>query len=237
MTLELRGWNDQPSWDAFVGSQVNGHVNQGWAWGELAGPLGGRTHRYAVVEDGSIRAAISIISNPIHRIGRRQLFLSRGPAVDNPTRQIFGLIDEALRSAAERENAIVAKVEPFVAAGDHVWQNLLRASGFTPLYPSSQPRSIWALDLQPDLDDLLAGMKPKWRYNIRLAAKRGVEIVRATEAEFEDFYRLYVETARRDHFYIHDAPLYRTIFRAFRDLGQFELLIARYQGEPIAAVT
>ena len=237
MALELTKWTDQPTWDEFVGSQQTGHYNQGWGWGEIAAPLGGTMYRYAVLDGASIRAAVSMVSNPIRRAGRTQLYISRGPAVDNPSPETFDLVDFAIRRTAVATNALVAKVEPYVPAGDRKWPDLLRRHGFNPLYPPSQPRSVWALDLDPDQDDLLGAMKPKWRYNIRLASKKGVVVSSGTEKDIDDFYRLYSETAQRDAFYIHDKEIYAFIFQTFWRLGQFELLMARYKGVPVGAVT
>ena len=39
-----------------------------------------------------------------------------------------------------------------------------------------QPGRTIVLDLTPDEDTLLANMKEKWRYNIRLAGRKGVQI-------------------------------------------------------------
>jgi lipid II:glycine glycyltransferase (peptidoglycan interpeptide bridge formation enzyme) len=235
--LEVKEWSDQPSWDAFVGSQRTGHFNQGWGWGELAAPLGGRIHRFAVVDGMCIHGALSVVINPIRRTGYEQLYVSRGPAVDEPSEEIFSLFSSALESTAARSKGIVAKIEPYVPAGDRQWPALLRSVGFEPLYPPSQPRSVWLLDLQPSLDDLLAGMKSKWRYNVRLAQRKGVEVTAGCEADFDDFYGMYRETARRDGFFIHDEWVYRGTFERFWRLGQFHMLVARFGGRPIAAVT
>lgn len=237
MPLEIVEWRDQSSWDHFVGSQLTGHFQQGWGWGEVAGPFGGTIFRFAVVDGSDIRAAVSVLSTPLRGSAINQLYVWRGPVVDEPTPEIFDLILGRMRQIASEQNAFMAKIEPTVLAGDRRWIQLLHQSGYRPLFPPSQPRSTWILDLEPDLDRLLENMKPKWRYNIRLAAKKGVEVSSGTEADIESFYDLYQETARRDHFYIHDRSLYEIIFKTYWKLDQFELLIARFQGTPIAAVS
>ena len=237
MSLEVREWADQPSWDAFVGSQTTGHYNQGWGWGDIAGPLGGRVFRRALTDGNKIRAVMSVAANSIKGSSRVGFHISRGPTVDEPTAEIMQLLMDDLSRMARKQNAVFAKIEPYLPAYDKTWPALLRTAGFSPLFPPSQPRSVWMIDLQPDLEEIQAGMKPKWRYNIRLAAKRGVEIVRGTEADIDDYYRLYQVTSRRDDFYIHDREIYRQMFRNFWNLGQFDLVMAKLGGEPIAAVT
>lgn len=58
-------------------------------------------------------------------------------------------------------------------------------------------------ELTGDEEALLAQMKQKWRYNIRLAAKRGLHVRQGSEADFRGaFYTLYAETGARDGFLI-----------------------------------
>jgi lipid II:glycine glycyltransferase (peptidoglycan interpeptide bridge formation enzyme) len=75
-----------------------------------------------------------------------------------------------------------------------------------------QPPDTVLVDLIPSETDILAAMKPKWRYNIGLAEKRGVVINETGVNGVDDFYRLLTETAARDGIAIHNAVYYRTLF-------------------------
>ena len=97
-----------------------------------------------------------------------------------------------------------------------------------------QPQYTAALDLEEPLENLLAKMHQKTRYNIRLAVKKGVTIEEGkTEADFEDFWRLINDTKNRDGFSIHNREHYHRLFSA--PSGFIKLLLARYQGQTIAA--
>ncbi len=75
-----------------------------------------------------------------------------------------------------------------------------------------QPPSTVILDLRKPEDELLAGMKSKTRYNIRLSAKKGVE-VRTTGIEgLPKWYDLYKITAERDKIALHGYDYYEKIF-------------------------
>lgn len=63
-----------------------------------------------------------------------------------------------------------------------------------------QPRHTRVVDLTLPQDKLLAEMKQKCRYNIRLAEKRKVKVYQALWTELPKFYKLYAETAQRDNF-------------------------------------
>jgi lipid II:glycine glycyltransferase (peptidoglycan interpeptide bridge formation enzyme) len=100
------------------------------------------------------------------------------------------------------------------------------------------------IDLASQEEDILAGMNPKWRYNIRLAPRKGVAVRRAGEEELPVFYALFQETARRDGIAIHSLDYYRTLFahgreypvRAGQTGQELRLYLAEHEGEPVAAI-
>ena len=81
-----------------------------------------------------------------------------------------------------------------------------------------QPPDTVIVDLTPQAQDILASMKPKWRYNIGLAEKRGVTVSPAPgekqdlERDLGIFYGLLAETAERDGIAIHSSGYYRALF-------------------------
>jgi lipid II:glycine glycyltransferase (peptidoglycan interpeptide bridge formation enzyme) len=93
------------------------------------------------------------------------------------------------------------------------------------------------LDISGDEKAILAGMKEKWRYNIRLAGRKGITVRRATEqADIDAFYKLYITTSNRDQFFIHPQAFYEKILRLFDEDGRDHaaLFLAEYEGKPIA---
>jgi len=103
-----------------------------------------------------------------------------------------------------------------------------------------QPPDTVVLDLRPDPDALLAAMKPKWRYNIRLAERKGVTVRRVDAEGLDTFYRLYKETSVRDKIAIHGRNYYEALFSHCCDseLGRpdLRLYVAEHDGEALAAV-
>jgi lipid II:glycine glycyltransferase (peptidoglycan interpeptide bridge formation enzyme) len=110
------------------------------------------------------------------------------------------------------------------------------------------------LDLSQSMESVMEQMKPKWRYNARLALKKGVTIQRTDgKEEIDVFYELLKETARRDGIAIHGAEYYRSLFRnAGNDDASFgdarigddypgkkpdiRLYLAEHEGEAIAGI-
>ena len=93
------------------------------------------------------------------------------------------------------------------------------------------------LDLTKSNEELLAEMKRKGRYNIKLAEKRGVkfrEILpdEMTEQDLEDFYRLNLETTGRDGFSGHQKDYYRHFLKSLNKYAV--LFFAEFEGKRIA---
>ena len=115
-----------------------------------------------------------------------------------------------------------------------------------------QPPSTVLIDLGGDEQDLLARMKSKTRYNIRLAARKGVQVSAAGDLApgmdsadslrraVTEWYRLYVETARRDRITLHSESYYRKLFDLAAGYGtgapELHLLVARHQGELLGGI-
>ena len=92
------------------------------------------------------------------------------------------------------------------------------------------------IDLRPEPDELLAAMKSKWRYNIRLARRKGVEIRAGTVDDLTKFYEMYAATGRRDGFLIRPEPYYLDVWSHFLAAGRAEMLLAEVDGEPVAGL-
>ncbi len=106
-------------------------------------------------------------------------------------------------------------------------------------YSEIQPRATVLIDLDGDDEALLAGMKSKWRYNIRLAARRGVTVQTVGSEYLGEWYRLYRETAARDRIAIHSESYYRAVFEVaaeVRDGPALELMLARHEGDLLAGI-
>ena len=106
-----------------------------------------------------------------------------------------------------------------------------------------QPTSTVLVRLLGDEERLLAQMKSKTRYNIRLARRRGVTVTVASAAQalgepLAGWYRLYRSTADRHRITAHSAAYFATLFELAATLEAPELLLlsARVRGELVGAI-
>ena len=110
-----------------------------------------------------------------------------------------------------------------------------------------QPPDTVLLPLDKSEEDLLATMRNKWRYNIRLAQKKGVEVssFRGTgdgfNAAFEHFYELFETTSKRDGVQFHAKDYYRDLLlRGASDEGGdspvITLYLAKHEDDYLAGI-
>ena len=97
-----------------------------------------------------------------------------------------------------------------------------------------QPRRTLVVDLRRTEDAILGTMKPKCRYNIRLAGKKGVSV--EPWSDLGGFHRMLKLTGKRDSFAVHSEEYYRRAYELFYPGGMCELLVARFSGMPLAAL-
>ncbi len=228
---------DREQWNRFVESQATGNITQTWEWAELGGRLGSRALRLGAVEDGELRAALLVIVEKAPVVGQPYLYAPRGPVCDDPTSPALTALLDHARTVAKAQGAFMLKLEPNVADGDQVWLDALQRLGLRRNPFATHPRRSWVLDITPDEPALLANMKEKWRYNVRLAGRKGVT-VRETLAsdDIATFYTLYRETADRDGIFIHERRHYEDFLRLYGERDAATLLMAEHEGQPIAAL-
>lgn len=96
-----------------------------------------------------------------------------------------------------------------------------------------QPKEIFVIDIMKPKEELLNEMKPKTRYNINLAQKKGIKIVTGNNY-VDDFLRLVKATAERKGVKFHPENYYRRMIETI-DNDILSLYCAEYKGKIIAA--
>jgi len=92
------------------------------------------------------------------------------------------------------------------------------------------PQTSLVIDLSLSEEEILAQMKPKGRYNIKVAEKHDVKV--EISGDVETFYHLLKKTGERDDFGIHEREYYQNLLGAMGQNAQ--LLMARYEGRVVA---
>ena len=201
---------NKEQWDNKIGSQKMSQFLQSWAWGEFQQRLGRQIWRLDLAGDFILVIKMNL------PMGKNYLYIPRTNCNLNEAKIKF------LKELAKNEKSIFIKIEPLN-------QDLGNFS-FKKAKPV-QPAKTLMLDLNKSEDELLKEMQQKTRYNIRLAAKKGVTLKICQAEEFPIFYDLLVDTYRRK-----DKKIYgRDYFHKLYHDHLTKIYCAEYQGKILCA--
>ena len=178
------------------------------------------------------------------------LYAPKGPVLDWTNESLRNRVLNDLQSLAKKQGAIFLKMDPDVVLGTGVpagevidnggqaVMSELERRGWRSSSDQIQFKNTVLIDLNPSEEELLARMKQKTRYNIRLAEKKGVLVRIGTQEDLATLYEMYAETSVRDGFVIRDNGYYQTVWKTFMSSEEptCEPLIADVDGEPVAGI-
>jgi lipid II:glycine glycyltransferase (peptidoglycan interpeptide bridge formation enzyme) len=226
-------------WDAFLSLHPNAHLLQTSAWGALKSEFGWDVaHVISHGDQGLSQVGAQVLFRPLP-LGMSVAYIPKGPVGADPDLDWSGwkILWPYVDALCRRRNAIFLKVEPdlWEIRGDDPGRSVdISPRGFRRGAQGIQPARTLVVNLLGDEDQILQRMKQKTRYNVRLALKKGV-VVRAG-SDLDTFNRLLAITGERDEFGVHSPEYYQRAYELFHPRGECELLIAEYQGEPLAAL-
>jgi len=237
MNLKIITYPERQRWNEFVAASPQGSILQSYEWGEFKSLFGWKPIRIVLEEQEKIIAGISILKREIPFIGHSLFYAPRGAVIDYSNKDLLNSLLEAVEKEADRNHALSLKIDPEVFEEDKIALENLKSLGFEKALKQVQPRATLVLDLERDLEAILASFEEKTRYNIRLAEKKGVSVKEdKSEKGIDGFYKLYEETAKRDKFMVHPLRYYQKIREILFSAGLGTNFIAFYEGKPIAAV-
>jgi lipid II:glycine glycyltransferase (peptidoglycan interpeptide bridge formation enzyme) len=206
------------------------HPLQSWAWGEARARMGTEIVRVIESHDGNDRASFLMTVHPLPG----GFTIGYVPRSEIPSPEVFAFLAEYALS----RRMIFIKFEPDADRTSANETAIADLADEIPLKRSSHqlfPNWTMQMDLSPSEEELLSACKQKTRYNIRLAAKKGVVVEERTDYEgFEEFKALYFETTKRQGYYGHNEEYHRTVWDSLK--GEIaHILVARYESTPLAA--
>lgn len=225
VTARITLATDPQAWDAEV-QRLGGRLLQSWRWGEFKRRHGWRPFRF-FIETAEVSAAAQVLVRSLG--GLSVLYVPRGPLCERPTHDLAEGFCRAVEALARDSHAITILAEPEDDRGSALLPPEL---GWKPSRAVIQPLRTLRVPLGED-DDMLRNMKPKTRYNLRLAFRRGVTTRLGRPDELDAFYALLVETAQRDGFGIHRRQYFADLLSIFDE--DAALIFAEYGGELAAA--
>lgn len=231
-------------------NKISAHPLQSWEWGEFRKETGNEIVRFPF---GQITLHKIPFTN--FKVGA----FIKGPV---PTAKMLS----ELKNFAKENNLLFIKLEPNIAVefpssnfqipnkskisnlhfktkySKKKLNRLLRYSGAVQGKTLFTPTTFW-IDLTRSEDELLSSFNSKTRYNIRLAKRKGVEVVEDNSKDaFNKYIQLTRETVERQGFYAHTETYHRFMWKYLHKIPKLQnsktpiarLLVAKYKKEIIS---
>lgn len=238
------------AWQAALAQLPNAHALQSWAWGRFKSRWGWEALPLSMnVAESSWNpiAAALVLKRRIPRTPFCVLYVPKGPVLDYHDTALRRQVFAKLESLARRERAIFIKIDPEVVRcwgiegerisplGSAVTRDLA-GRGWLFSADQIQFRNTVEIPLEGTDEQMLAAMKQKTRYNIRLAERKGVSVRAGTPDDFPAIVDMYHETAARDGFTVRPSAYYIDGWTTLYDAGMAHPLVAEVEGRAVAAV-
>ncbi|MEA4925173.1 MAG: peptidoglycan bridge formation glycyltransferase FemA/FemB family protein [Syntrophomonadaceae bacterium] len=241
-TTRIIDVKEKERFNNFVKQHPKGHFLQTWEWGEVKRGMGWEPLPLILEQDREIRGTLLILKRKLPLPGKRCIFYApRGPVADINDFDLCQALFKGAERVARDYAAIFLKLDPDVPASGQHFRDILQQCNFrhndTGLdFEGVQPVFVFQLDITPPAPRLLEQMHSKTRYNIKLAARKGVTVRKAAgKGELPLFYSILQETAVRDRFLIRGYEYFEMIWDQMVENKMAQVFLAEYEGRVIAA--
>ena len=220
------------------------HPLQSWEWGEFRKSSGNTAYRFADYNNtDEITRSYTLLGHKIPKTKYKIGTLIKGPV---PKTEDL----EFLTDFAKKEGIIFIKIEPATPTDSKSIRykninkektiSLLKEFGAKEGKTLFTPTTFW-IDLTKEEEELLTSFNSKTRYNIRLAQRKGVEVVEdSSDKAFGKYLALTKATVERQGFYAHTQKYHEQMWQTLHKNMVKEnkepiarLMTAKYKGEII----
>ncbi len=230
--LVVKKVEDQHSWDSFIESVAPDTFLQSWQWAEFNEKVAATPTRLGIYNDDRLVAVALLLTVR----ARRGTFLlcPHGPVIAHAadTALVMTALTDELKKIAEKQGASFIRIAPLLSdTPEH--NSIFKKMGYrnAPVH-MVHPELAWILDTTADEAALLHSMRKSTRYSIKKAEKEGVTITTSTRPEdFELFWKVYEQTAKRQHFTAFTKNFLQAEFEVFSKKNAAMFFFAHFKNE------
>lgn len=222
-------------WESLVrGNSASGFM-QSLHWAEVKRRQGIASIHIAVFQDDELIGGC-IFYTSTKRNGAGILVAPEGPVLpwDNEplAAEMLRLIMDAAQSCAGELGVMAMRIEPRLPPPPI---SLLREFGRAPV--DLIPKDTLYIDLSLPVESMLAGMKPKGRYNIKLSERHGVTVREDTTGDgISSFYNVMIEAGNRDDFAVEPLSFFEHLAAVLCPIGIARFFFSEHEGDILGAL-
>jgi peptidoglycan pentaglycine glycine transferase (the first glycine) len=231
---------ESTDWDLLAESVPHSCFMQSASWASFKEREGYRVVFAGVRKGGELIGGCVLYAYPAAR-GPALLAAPGGPLLPAEHFAVgLRLLTRFCVPLAEQLGVASLRIEPAVPLGTEPSLLLplsFDEAGFVRSPADILPCESWLIDLEQDADGLVQAMKPKGRYNVRVAGRHGVQVrFSSAEADIPLFYSIFEETARRKRFFGEPYAYFINLSQALFASGRAEFGFASLHGQVLAAI-
>lgn len=222
---------DIAAWNALTQTPKSGCFMQSSIWADFKELEGYQTFRYGVFDQERLVGGCIFYFYP--RSHAANLLIAPGAPIilTGFEAEVTPLVLEKAAELGKKVGAIALRIEPLILEKPSYLRDFVRA----PI--DLMPSETLLIDLRPTTAEILASMKPKGRYNIKLSQRHQVETQFTTDAQsIPIFYDIFWETVKRQKFFGESYKFFINLCQTLFAADIAEVAFARWQGEVLATV-
>lgn len=220
-------------WEEVVSRYKEANFLSSWYWGEFHKTLGKKVFYRGYTRDKKLIGLSLFIFESARR--GKYLTVAGGPLLDwNDSEVVSTFVADAKKLATDL-GAVFVRVRP------QILDTLENRQLFEKLGFTQSPMHLTAdltlqLNLEESLEQILAAMRKSTRYEIKKAAKLGIELVESEDAkDIKEFYHHQLSLAKKHGFVPFSLEFLTNQFRTFANRELAKLIHAYYQGQLLAS--
>ncbi len=240
--IDKNAAQDRARFEQFVSTHPKGHFLQSTYW-PAAKPQWDWRGVLSKDEAGNIRGALSILIRKMPG-GYAMLYAPRGPVCDVRDVAVLRELFAGAARVAKESRGYLLQIDPDILNSDEQFKADMKSLGFTCEdaglnFEGIQPRFVFRLNVEGRTEEeIMAGFEQKTRYNVRLAARKGVTTKfwggdqEIPDEDLSAFADIMQTTGKRDKFLVRSKEYFANMLGA---LGPHARLYMAYlDGLPIS---
>lgn len=204
---------------------------QSWAWADFKELEHYKTFRYGIFSEVKLLGGSIFYYYP--NINKPNLLIAPGGPIipQECLEEGMAQVMEQAKVLGKQLGAIAVRVEP-------LWQEKPDClAGFVRAPADLLPSETLLIDLRLSEAEMLAAMKPKGRYNLRLSWRYGVETEFTNDSQaIPVFYDIFWETVKRQQFFGEPYGFFINLCQTLFQANMAEIGLAKWRGEVLAAI-
>lgn len=225
---------DQPlqkQWQSLVKNAPYSGFMQSFFWADFKAKTGWQTYKIGISENNKLIGGAIVYKFQFSK-NKNFLYIPQGPILPYDQEKYFHTLISEIDKVADLKGENLTthlRIEPRLNTVPEFFNK------FTKAPYNMEPRNTLMIDLHKSEQEILSQMKPKGRYNIKIAQKNNIEITqRSDQKAIEDFLYLYHQTVKRDKFEAKNDQYFQVLIPHLFQTQTGALFFAEYKNEPLA---